>query len=499
MKSNRLLFVLLLMFTSLVSCDIEDKIRRLASDPQGRKRDSLKPKEVSSRLAESEPNGTLATANSITLTKELREISGSFSESDLADWFSITFPESGEYEIIVTPTSELDVSLFLEKGDYVFNRAQKGGVESVKSPLVSAFRFGIKREQKTEGLYKIRVVKFERKTNIELEPNNQTSTATHLVLKKGMVGKIDQVGDRDVFKIIGAKYQRWELQVLPSEDDLLTLKFCDDIELLSCSRIYLINKETLRIPAFGLPSKTKPLYAVVGSAKPSKRYQILALPLSNAETEIEPNDSFAMEIHSEEPDVSFDGYLKDEDDIDRFQVLNWKNYAYQLQVIDPDLTLKVDGRAVVASQAFHSCSKATDDIIELKFDRRKDRPVFQGADYRISFTEQSMDFEQEPNSNQESGQPLRELGGNTSSEDIDFFVFDGGTEPKEYNLLNRSTDDIHVSIIDDEGFDVLAKQAIAPSKTLKLKFDFPQGRYFVKIVGQSESCSPYKFSVAKTL
>lgn len=239
----------------------------------------------------------------------------------------------------------------------------------------------------------------------------------------------------------------------------------------------------------------------MGSEKVSQAYQILALPSFSPENtvESEPNDTFPMEIETPMLALSLKGYLKNESDIDRFKILRWKEYYYSVHPDDPDLTLDVEGRAVSARRPFYSCLKSAEDIIEVKFKSRKDRPAIQGHDYHINLAEKNERFEEEPNNTGETAQPHTSLGGDTSASDPDFFVFEVKDGDIEYNFSNQSSQAIDVSISDDEGFDVLPPQTVRRDKVLKLDFDFPKGKYFVKIVGQSKTCSPYQLSNALLL
>lgn len=210
----RLLLPILAVVLTTASCDCENRIRRIISNPGHRKSKVEEAKErrresESSAPHEEEPNDFPKQATLVELGGDLRPVEAEIAKSDDEDWYALTSrnQEAWQVEATVTPTDDkLDPVIRVavagsEDAPTKYDLAGPGQPETIPILAVSSApqRIVVSSKDGTTGAYEISFQKRLSGGTVEAEPNDDIDAATRFEAPGEIEGFYDRPGDRDIF------------------------------------------------------------------------------------------------------------------------------------------------------------------------------------------------------------------------------------------------------------------------------------------------------------
>ncbi|MFP4599848.1 MAG: hypothetical protein ACLFVJ_16440, partial [Persicimonas sp.] len=338
----RLIIPCLVVLLPLASCECEERVRKMISDPGERQEQVEKAKKrrslgESSAPREQEPNDSVDQATRVELGGDTRPVEGSIGDGDDDDWYALSSKndESWQVELTVRPADDsLDpiVRVEMASGDDApieYNLGAAGEAEVIPILAVSSApqHVSITGADGTTGDYEISFQKRLSGGTVEAEPNDDIDAATRLEGPGEIQGFYDRPGDRDVFYV-----SREAL-----EGDVFNLEVSPIAGLTQDVRVYThrsFESTYLRfrvppdraagVPNLEIPADVLGVWVVLSAGESydretSYRLKLLAHPPAEHELEAEPNDT-ADTAQKIELGARVAGYFHLHEDVDRFRV-----------------------------------------------------------------------------------------------------------------------------------------------------------------------------------
>lgn len=338
----RLIIPCLLVLLPLASCECEERVRKMISDPGERQEQVEKAKQrrslgESSAPREQEPNDFVEQATLIELGGDTRPVEGSIGDGDDEDWYALTSRngESWQVELTVRPADDsLDPVVRVEVASgndapIEYNLGSAGEAEVIPIMAVSSApqRVLVAGADGTTGDYEISFQKRLSGGTVEAEPNDDIDAATRFEAPGEIQGFYDRPGDRDVFYV-----SREAL-----EGDVFNLEVSPIAGLTQDVRVYTHRSFestylTFRVPpdrAAGVPNLEIPsdvlgVWVVLTAGESydresSYRLKLLSHPPAEHGLEAEPNDT-ADTAQKIELGARLAGYFHLREDVDRFRI-----------------------------------------------------------------------------------------------------------------------------------------------------------------------------------
>lgn len=338
----RLIIPCFLVLLPLASCECEERVRKMISNPGERQEQVEKAKQrrslgESSAPSEQEPNDFVEQATLVELGGDTRPIEGAIGDGDDEDWYALTSRngESWQVELNVQPADDaLDpiVRVEVASGDDApieYNLGSAGEAEVIPILGVSSVpqRILVAGADGSTGDYEISFQKRLSGGTVEAEPNDDIDAATRFEAPGEIQGFYDRPGDRDVFYV-----SREAL-----EGDVFNLEVSPIAGLTQDVRVYTHRSFestylTFRVPpdrAAGVPNLALPpdvlgvwIVLTAGESydrESSYRLKLLSHPPADHELEAEPNDTAAA-AQKIELGARLAGYFHLHEDVDRFRV-----------------------------------------------------------------------------------------------------------------------------------------------------------------------------------
>lgn len=339
---SRYLIPVVLVVLATSSCECEERIRKMISDPGDRKQQveeakQRRQKSESSAPKEEEPNDFPKQATLFELGGDLRPVEASIGKADDKDWFALTSQngESWQVEATVTPTSDtLDPVIHVavagsEDAPTSYNVAGPGEPESIPILAVSsdAQRIMVTGQGGSTGEYELSFQKRLSGGSVEAEPNDDIDVATRFEAPGEIQGFYDRPNDRDVYFVPRKNLtgEAFTLEVSPVDGVMQQVRVYTH---RSMETPYL----TLQVPqtaSAGLPNVSLPAN-VLGvwivltggesfSRDQSYRLKLLAHPPVEHALEVEPNDA-AESAQKIALGAELAGYFHSNEDTDHFRL-----------------------------------------------------------------------------------------------------------------------------------------------------------------------------------
>ncbi|MGM0555034.1 MAG: hypothetical protein ACQEVA_01520 [Myxococcota bacterium] len=328
----------LMLMTS--SCDCDDKIRKMISDPGERGESPTKQIDTGNLgepgPAEQEPNDFAEQATLLELGGDLRPVVGEIRNETDRDWFALTSRNDEEWqvEVTVTPRSDrLDPVIRVavdgaEDAALTYDVAGPGEPEVIPILAVTPepTRIYIRGNEGSKGEYELTFKKRLSGGAIEAEPNDEVGAAELFKAPGEIQGFHDRPNDRDVYYV-----PRKNLTGDVFDFEVSSTGYPQDIAIYSerelespLVRMQVPPEETARIPNLKLPEGALGIWIVSSAGESYSRersYRLRLLPHSPeaVELEAEPNDTdeTAQKIALGD---ELAGYLHTAEDVDRLRI-----------------------------------------------------------------------------------------------------------------------------------------------------------------------------------
>jgi hypothetical protein len=337
---RRLTFAVLATTLMTSSCDCDDKIRKMISNP-GERGESATKKLDTGDLgkqgpAEKEPNDFAEQATLLELGGDLRPVVGEVENETDRDWFALTSrnDEIWQVEATITPKSDrLDPVVRVaiddaEDAALTYDIAGPGEPEVI--PILNVTpdptRIYVRGKEGSKGQYELTFKKRLSGGAIEAEPNDEVSVAERFKAPGEIQGFHDRPNDRDVFYVPRKNLtgEVFDFEVTSTGYPQTIAVYGDRKLETPLVRMQVPPEEPARIPNLELPEGALGVWIVSSAGESYSRdrsYRLRLLPHSPeaVELEAEPNDTDETAQKLALGD-ELAGYLHTPDDVDRLRI-----------------------------------------------------------------------------------------------------------------------------------------------------------------------------------
>jgi hypothetical protein len=339
-RGRRLVLAVLSLMLMTSSCDCDDKIRKMISNP-GERGESPKKKIDTGNLgkqgpAEKEPNDFAEQATLLELGGDLRPVLGEVRNETDRDWYALTSRnnETWQVEATITPRSDrLDPVVRVavdgaEDAALTYNVAGPGEPEVIPILAVTPepTRIYVRGNEGSKGEYELTFKKRLSGGATEAEPNDEVAVAERFKAPGEIQGFHDRPNDRDVFYV-----PRKNLTGEVFDFEVSSTGYPQDIAVYGereleapLVRMQVPPEKTARIPNLRLPEGALGIWIVSSAGESYSRdrsYRLRLLPHSPEAVELdaEPNDTdeTAQKIALGD---ELAGYLHTPEDVDRLRI-----------------------------------------------------------------------------------------------------------------------------------------------------------------------------------
>ena len=322
------------------SCDCDDKIRKMISNP-GERGESESKKLDTGNLgkqgpSEQEPNDFAKQATLLELGGDLRPVVGEIRNETDRDWYALTSrnDETWQVEATVTPRSDrLDPVIRVAMDDaedaaLTYNTAGPGEPEVI--PILSVTpeptRIYVRGQEGSKGEYELTFKKRLSGGAIEAEPNDEVGAAERFKAPGEIQGFHDRPNDRDVFYV-----PRKNLTGEVFDFEVTSTGYPQEIAVYGqreletpLLRLQVPPEKAARVPNMKLPGGALGIWIVSSAGESYSRdrsYRLRLLPHSPEAVELdaEPNDTDETAQKLALGD-ELAGYLHTPEDVDRFRI-----------------------------------------------------------------------------------------------------------------------------------------------------------------------------------